>query len=59
MGTCFSSLSDDEVGGPESAIRAERAQRVRQSNCVKFHQPSPTTLARTRGPGRNLIKIQL
>ena len=22
MGTCFSSLSDDEVGGPQSAIRA-------------------------------------
>jgi hypothetical protein len=41
----LSSLRDDEVGGPRSAIRAERAQRVRQSNCVKFHEPSPTTLA--------------
>jgi hypothetical protein len=58
VGTRFSSLSDDEVGGLESAIRAERAQRARQSNCVRFHEPSPTTLARHPRPGRNLIKIQ-
>jgi hypothetical protein len=30
--TCFSSPSDDEVGGPDGAIRAERAQRAEQSN---------------------------
>jgi len=29
-GTCFSSPSDDEVGGFQGAIRAERAQRAKQ-----------------------------
>jgi hypothetical protein len=29
-GTCFSSLSDDEVGALQGAIRAERAWRARQ-----------------------------
>jgi hypothetical protein len=31
-GTCFSSPRDDEVGGFQRAILAQRAQRVEQSN---------------------------
>jgi hypothetical protein len=34
----FSFLSDDEVGGLESAIRAERAQRVRQSTRIALRR---------------------
>ena len=37
-GTRFSSRSDDEVGGLQSAIRAERAWRARQFNMKKFHR---------------------
>jgi hypothetical protein len=43
----------------QSAMRPERAQRVRQSNCVRFHEPSPTIPAPHPRPGRNLIKIEL
>jgi hypothetical protein len=37
-GTCFSFPSDDEVGGFPRAIRAERAQRVEQSDTRERHR---------------------
>ncbi len=46
-GTCFSSLSDDEVGACPGVIRVERAQRAEQS--TKYRIAPRTVLRRREG----------
>ena len=60
LATCFSSLSDDEVGELQSAIRAERAKASEAINSVlAFTNAALRSWFARRDPATNLIMTQL